>query len=142
MANKNELQRDKIQVDLLAALEDSESIKLDDVLEYTSPPVSYEDNQLITEGRAKQLLGSSPGSGSIISYASGTPNIGLVDDGIQVIFDVGYAMVTGVQVVSGNQSYEGISKVYQTGVGGVINGMLLQIPGGVPEPFRVDFIGQ
>jgi len=138
--NKNELQRDKIQVDLLAALEDQISIKIDDVLEYTNPPIAYEENQLITEGRVQQLLGGI-GSASIITYQSDTSQVAVLGEDIQVTFDQPYQSITGVQVVSGDITYEGLSKQYQTG-GGAINGFLIIGGGSIPTPFRVDFVAQ
>lgn len=87
------------------------------------------------------LLGAIQTGGGVVSYTSTSPQVAILADDIQVIFEQPYQLVTGVQVVSGDITYEGFSKQYQTG-GGAINGMLIIGAGSVPIPFRVDFIGQ
>jgi len=99
----------------------------------------FEDDEYITKRAALEL--TSGGSASIITYQSGTSQVAILGDDIQVIFTEPYQSVTGVQVVSGDITYEGLSKQYQTG-GGAINGFLIIGGGSIPTPFRVDFVAQ
>jgi len=100
----------------------------------------FEDDEYITK-RAALEIASGIGSASIITYQSGTSQVATLGEDIQVIFDQPYQSVTGVQVVSGDITYEGLSKQYQTG-GGAINGFLIIGGGSIPTPFRVDFVAQ
>ncbi len=78
----NELQRNKIQVNEIRLLDDPDSVKVD-ILAYTDPKISYEDNELVNAAWVLQQTAPPPSASyeDVLLAASSTPTAVTVPPG-------------------------------------------------------------